>query len=62
MNKKLSRAIGLIMLSVAVIFVIYALNHPEAGFNIPLNLTYGLYTAYILAMVIFLIGPFRKKR
>ncbi|MFA9380996.1 MAG: hypothetical protein ACERKO_08045 [Acetanaerobacterium sp.] len=62
MNKRVSRTVGLILLAVAVIFVIFALNHPEMSFTIPINLTYVLYIIYVIVMAVFLIAPFKKKR
>ena len=61
MSKKISRIIGICMLIIAICFVLYALNNPQASFNMPLNLTYILYGIYIVATIIFLIAPFKEK-
>ena len=61
-NKTISRIIGFIMLIIAVIFVVYALAHPEASVNLPLPVMYVLYVVYAVAMIIFIIAPFNKKR
>ena len=37
MNKKISRIIGLVMVVIAIVFVVFALNHPEMSF--PWNLS-----------------------
>lgn len=49
--------IGIIMLILAIIFVIYALNNPQKSFNINLTLLYIIYTLYIVVMlVMFVLG------
>ena len=60
MKKSISRIIGLIMLIIAIVFIMFALNHPEMSF--PLNnaiawLTYGV---YFLETVVLLIAPKMK--
>lgn len=51
---------GIIMLIMAIIFVIYALNNPQKSFNINLTLLYVIYTLYIVVMIVmFILG--RKK-
>ena len=47
MKKSISRIIGVIMLIVAIVFIVFALNHPEMSFpwnNTITWLLYGLYT------------------
>lgn len=61
MTKKRSRILGIAMLVIAVIFFIVALTHPEMSFTLDILLTYLLYGAYFIVMVIFLIAPFRKE-
>ena len=61
MQKKTSRIIGFIMLIVAIAFVIFAITHPTASFPWSNTITYILYIAYFVVMVVFLIAPFRKK-
>lgn len=61
MTKKRSRILGIAMLVIAVIFFIVALTHPEMSFTWDISLTYLLYGAYFIVMVIFLIAPFRKE-
>ncbi len=60
MTKKTSRFIGSGMLVLALAFVAYALNHPNASFPIPLQALYILYALYLIVMVVMLIAPFRK--
>ena len=61
MNKKTSRSIGAVLLAAAVIFVFFALGHPEMSFPWSNTITYLLYSAYLIITGIFLIAPFGKK-
>lgn len=51
MKKKKYKFIGVVMLFFMINFLIYALNHPEGFFKIPLWLTYTLYILYIIVMI-----------
>ncbi len=62
MTKKLSRTIAALMLVVAIIFAVYALNHPEAGFTWDQLFTFVLYAAYLLVMLVLFIAPFKQKK
>ena len=62
MTKKLSRIIAALMLILAIAFVVYALNHPEAGFPWNNSITYALYIAYLAVMIVLFIAPFRKNK
>ena len=64
MNKSISRIIGVIMLIVAFVFIMFALNHPEKSFpwnNTITWLLYGVYGVYFLVTVVLLIAPKMKK-
>lgn len=61
MNKKVSRTIGLVMVIIAIVFVVFALNHPEAGFPWSNTITWILYCIYSLVTAILLIAPISKK-
>lgn len=61
MTKKFSRIIGIVLLALAVAFVIFAFSHPEMNFPWSNTITYLLYGAYLLAMVVLFIAPFKKK-
>lgn len=61
MTKKNSRITGLIMMVVAVVFIVFALGHPEMSFPWSNTVTYALYIVYLVAMVIFFVAPFKKK-
>lgn len=61
MNKKVSRTIGLVMVIIAIVFVAFALNHPEAGFPWSNTITWILYCIYSLVTAILLIAPISKK-
>ena len=62
MTKKNSRIIGLIMLVVAVIFLVFAMGHPEMSFSWSNSVTYVLYIVYLVAMVIFLRHHLKRSR
>ena len=61
MKKSILRIIGLIMLIIAIVFIMYALNHPEM--SVPWNntITWLLYVVYFLVTVVLLIAPKMKK-
>ena len=61
MKKNVSRIIGLIMAVMAIIFVVFALNHPEMSFPWSNTITWVLYGLYAIVMVILLIAPTKKK-
>ncbi len=61
MNKKISRIIGLVMVIIAIVFVVFALNHPEMSFPWSNTVTWVLYGLYALVTVVLLIAPTKKK-
>ena len=61
MKKSTSRIIGLLMLIIAVIFIMFALNHPEMSFPWNNTITWLLYGLYILVTVMLPIAPKTKK-
>lgn len=61
MNKTISRIIGFVMLVIAVVFVLFAFNHPEMSFSVGAPITYLLYGVYGCIMMVFLIAPALKK-
>ena len=61
MKKSASRIIGLLMLIIAVIFLMFALNHPEMSFPWNNTITWLLYGLYVLVTVVLLIAPKMKK-
>ena len=52
-NKKYFK-IGLAMLMIGIIFIFYALNHPEASFPWSNNITYVIYMAYLILTIYFI--------
>lgn len=50
------------MLIVAIIFIMFALNHPEKSFPWNNTITWLLYGVYFLVAVVLLIAPKMKKR
>ena len=61
MKKSISRIIGLIMLIIAIVFIMFALNHPEKSFPWNNTITWLLYGVYFLVTVVLLIAPKMKK-
>lgn len=61
MSRKVARIIGLILFLVAIVFLLYALNHPEATFPWSNTITYILYGIYAVVMAVLLIAPWKKK-
>lgn len=61
MTKKTSRIIGIVMLVLAIAFIIFAFSHPEMSFPWRNTITYLLYGAYFVVMVVMFIAPFRKR-
>lgn len=63
MKKKTSLKIGISLLVIAIVFIFYALNHPEAAFPWGSRMTFLLYGAYIWMLFRFLLVPlFEQKR
>lgn len=60
MTKKGSRTIAGIMLMIAVVFVIFALNNPQASFPWSNSVTYAIYSGYAVVMATLFIAPFKK--
>lgn len=58
--KKILRVVASIMLTIAICFVIYALNHPESSFPWSNLITYVLYIVYFVAMTIMFVLSFIK--
>ena len=61
MKKSISRIIGLIMLIIAIVFIMFALNHPEMCFPWNNTITWLMYGVYFLVTVVLLIAPKMKK-
>ena len=61
MKKSISRIIGLTMLIIAIVFIMFALNHPEESFLWSNTITWLLYGVYFLVTVVLLIAPKMKK-
>ena len=61
MKKSISRIIGLIMLIIAIVFIMFALKHPEMSFPWTNTITWLMYGVYFLVTVVLLIAPKMKK-
>ena len=59
--KNMSRIIGLIMVAIAIIFVGFALKHPERSLPWSNTITWVLYGLYALVTAVLLIAPVKKK-
>ena len=55
MKKRISRIIGLTMLIIAIVFIMFALNHPEKSFPWSNTITWLLYGVYFLVTVCCLL-------
>ena len=49
------------MLIIAIVFIMFALNHPEKNFPWNNTITWLLYGVYFLVTVVLLIAPKMKK-
>ena len=61
MKRVYSRIIGVIMLLVAIVFIMFALNHPEKSFPWSNTITWLLYAVYFLVTMVLHIAPKMKK-
>ena len=62
MKKKISRLIGIIMVIVAIGFIVFAINNPQASFPWSNTITYLLYGIYLVATVVMLVAPFKRNK
>ena len=62
MKKTVFKIIAIVLLIIGVLFVLFALNHPELSFPWDDVITYIIYVAYILLIVLFYLLGFRKKK
>ena len=62
-KKKFIYLFGFIIMFVVMnLFVLNALQHPELSFDIPLEVLYLLYLAYVVIMIAFLVKFFTTKK
>lgn len=61
MQRYLHKIIGLAMFVSAIVFMIFALNHPEMSFPWPNAVTWTGYGVYTTITVALLLAPIKKK-
>lgn len=61
MKKRNSRIIAAVMLIIAVVFFVFALNNPQATFPWSNTITYILYGIYAIVMIVLFIAPFKEE-
>ncbi len=55
--------IGITMLIIMIVFIAYALQHPEGSFPFDLSITYMLYLIYFIAMIaMFVLSSINRKK
>lgn len=54
MKNKKYKKIAILMLVIGIIFIFYALNHPESSFPWSNNITYVIYMAYLILTIYFI--------
>lgn len=62
MTKKRSRLLGGILLLAGVLFVLYALQNPQASFPWSNAVTYSLYGLYAAVILVLLAAPFKRRK
>ena len=55
MKKSIPRTIGVIMLIVAIVFIMFAFNHPEKSFPWNNTVTWLLYGIYFLVTIVLAV-------
>jgi len=53
--------IGIVIVIVAICFVIFALNNPQASFPWSNTITYGIYIIFVIATIFFILKGLQKK-
>lgn len=61
MSKKCSRFIAGLMLFLGILFIGFAMTHPESSVKIWNTVLYTINAIYMLVMIILFIAPFGKK-
>ncbi len=62
MNKRILGIITCAMLVIGIIFFIVSLNNPQSSWPWDNTITYSIYAAYLIIMVMLFIAAFRKKK
>lgn len=53
MKNKKYKKIAILILVIGIIFIFYALNHPESSFPWSNNITYIIYMVYLILIIYF---------
>ena len=61
MKKKSLRIVAIAMLTIGVVFVLFALGHPELSWHWGNGISYILYFVYVAISVALLIISFKKR-
>lgn len=61
MKRDVFRIMGLVMILGAIIFLVFALNHPEMSFPWSNTVTWSIYGIYAVVTVILLIVSVKKR-
>ena len=59
-KNKIFLFIGIVMFIIAIGFIIYAFNNPQASFPWSNSITYGIYLIYIVATISFNVKGLSK--
>lgn len=62
MSKRVLRIVACAMLVIGMIFFIVALNNPQLSWPWSNTITYSIYVAYLIVMVVLFVVAFKKKK
>lgn len=62
MNKRVLRIVSCAMLVIGMIFFIVAVNNPQLSWPWSNTITYFIYAAYLIVLVVLFVVTFKKKK
>ena len=62
MKSKAILGVGIAMLLIAISFVVYALNNPQASFPWSNSITFAIYAIYAVIMIVSFVMFLRRKK